>query len=271
MPLYMDRHYAKNATRQAIETAHEQDLKLQQEFDVKFLTYWFDEERKTTFCLVEAPSQELVHKVHNLAHGDVPHEIIEVDAKSVELFLGRISDPIVPGSAQHAQCEAAFRVIMFTDLVNSTALTTEVGDQEAMFLLRIHNAFIRNALRAHGGNEVKHTGDGVMAAFLNADDAIACALDIQAAFTAYNDEQPDVELHVRIGLSAGEPVAENSDFFGTTVQLAARTCDAANGGEILITDSVYNVLTCKQSVTYKGEFTFKGLAQPTGIFAAQKT
>lgn len=268
MPLYMDRHYAKNATRSAIETAHEQDLKLQQEFDVKFLTYWFDEERKTTFCLVEAPNQALVHKVHNLAHGDVPHEIIEVDAKSVELFLGRISDPISSTPGIHTQCEAAFRVIMFTDLVDSTALTAQVGDQEAMFLLRIHNAFIRNAIRTHCGNEVKHTGDGMMVAFLNADEALACARDIQSAFGAYNAEKPERELHVRIGLSAGEPVAENSDFFGTTVQLAARTCDAAMGDEILLTSAVYDALTKFDGVQFKGAFTFKGMQQASDVFVA---
>lgn len=267
MPLYMDRHYAKEATRQAIELAHEQDLKIQQQYDVKFLTYWFDESRKTTFCLVEAPNQALVHKVHNLAHGDVPHEIIEVDEASVSLFLGRINDPVNKATGHTEHCDAAFRVIMFTDLVDSTALTSKLGDDEAMFLLRIHNSFIRNAIRAHQGNEIKHTGDGLMITFLNADNALQCANAIQQAFASYNQECPEVELHVRIGLSAGEPVEENSDFFGRAVQLAARTCDAAKANEILFTSEVYDNLSDNKLCVFKDNLLFKGVDKPIPVYS----
>ena len=63
---------------------------------------------------------------------------------------------------------------------------------------------------AHGGAEVSHTGDGMMATFGSATAAVACAIDIQRAFTQHNSEHPEVPIRVRIGLNAGEPIADTS-------------------------------------------------------------
>lgn len=62
MPLFMDRHYSENPTREAVELAHLKDLEMQDKFGVKFLTYWFDEKRGTTFCLVEAENETVIRK-----------------------------------------------------------------------------------------------------------------------------------------------------------------------------------------------------------------
>ena len=76
MPIYMDRHDLYGATTKAVEDAHEKDLKLQSKYGVRLLTYWFDEERGSTFCLMEAPAAERVHQLHAEAHGNIPHKII---------------------------------------------------------------------------------------------------------------------------------------------------------------------------------------------------
>ena len=241
MPIYMDRHYIKGATRHAVENAHQKDLEIQDHYGVNIKTYWFDEKRSTAFCLADAPSKEAVQHVHSEAHGLVPHEIIEVDLAVVETFLGRIKDNIpvkTNTAADGAYATSAFRTIMFTDLQDSTATTIRLGDTNAMHLLRIHNALTRNALREHNGSEVKHTGDGFMASFVSVSDAVKCSIAIQQAFNAYNKEAPDEQMHVRIGLSAGEPVQEDGDLFGATVQLAARLCNHAEPGKILIAQIV---------------------------------
>jgi len=231
-----------NATRRAIALAHQKDLKVQDQYGVRFLTYWFDEDRNTTFCLVEAPDKESVNNVHAHAHGDIPHEIIEVDPALVQAFLGGISERVpVRGDEVDDPDNAGpgLRYIMFTDLVDSTATTTRLGDEGAMYLLRIHNALTRNALRDHRGREVKHTGDGFMASFAELDNALRCAIDIQRAFAAHRVDHPEQAMHLRIGLSAGEPVTENGDLFGSAVQLAARLCAHASSDDILIADAVY--------------------------------
>jgi len=240
MPTFMDRHYMEGATRHAVEHAHEKDLAIQDEFGVEIKTYWFDEERGHAFCLIEAPDIDSVRDVHGAAHGSIPHEIIEVDSSLVESFLGKIKDPVADGrNINEPEPESPFRTIMFTDLMDSTATTNRLGDKKAMHLLRIHNAFTRNAIRAHRGLEVKHTGDGFMVSFVSAIDAVSCAISIQESFMAYNAEEPEEKMFVRIGLSAGEPVHEDGDLFGTTVQLAARLCGAAPPGGILTAEGVH--------------------------------
>lgn len=238
MPLYMDRHYSENPTREAIELAHQKDLEVQDKYGVKFLTYWFDEERGTTFCLIEANDEDVIKKVHEEAHGDIPGEIIHVDPDTVELFLGRLEDPVAPKDKVPEKIDSAFRIIMFTDLEGSTAMMTDLGEKKSMHLLRIHNAIIRNAIKNHNGREIKHTGDGFMVSFTSADEAMQCGRSIQAEFAAHRMRVPDQEMHVRIGMSAGEPVEESNDLFGSAVQMAARVCDAAQPDQILAVQSV---------------------------------
>ena len=121
---------------------------------------------------------------------------------------------------------------MFTDLKDSTQMTTTFGDTKALHLLHIHNALTRNALRDHRGREVKHTGDGIMASFDSVLDAVECAITIQKAFAAHNEANPAAAMHLRIGISAGEPIEEHGDLFGKAVQLSARICSHAEPGRI---------------------------------------
>lgn len=86
MPLYMDRHDGENLTPEDVAEAHAKDLKIQDKYDVKFITYWYDDDRDSVFCLVQAPDMNTVHKVHNEAHGFHHNEIMEVDQNIVKAF-----------------------------------------------------------------------------------------------------------------------------------------------------------------------------------------
>ena len=94
MPIFMDRHNIEGETAAGIAEAHRKDLEIQDQYGVKFLTYWFDQERGTTFCLIDAPDAESARNVHEAAHGAIPQDIIPVDISAVEAFLGRIGDLI---------------------------------------------------------------------------------------------------------------------------------------------------------------------------------
>ena len=276
MPVYMDRHYIEGATRHAVADAHQKDLALQDRYQVKFLTYWFDEMRCTAFCLIEAPDRETIERAHNEAHGSVPNEVLEVDPAVVDAFLGRIKDPPPVETTAEASAQVpidpGFRTIMFTDLKDSTLMTTLYGDAKALHLLHVHNALTRNALKAHEGREVKHTGDGIMASFTRAADAVACAIAIQRAFSEYNNEHADTPLYLRVGLSAGEPIEEHGDLFGRTVQLAARLCAFAEPGRILVDGVVYDQATDKRlPFSDLGEVTPKGFDHPIRLYEVQWT
>jgi class 3 adenylate cyclase len=276
MPVYMDRHYIEGATRHAVADAHQKDLALQDKYHVKFLTYWFDELRCTAFCLIEAPNRETIERAHNEAHGLVPNEVLEVDPAVVDAFLGRIKNPprmdTSPERAGETAIDPGFRAIMFTDLKDSTLMTTQYGDTKALHLLHIHNALTRNALKAHRGLEVKHTGDGIMASFASVPDAVECAIAIQKAFAAYNKENLEAPLYLRIGLSAGEPIEEHGDLFGKAVQLAARLCAHAGPGRILVDQVVLDQWQGKElPFSDLGEVTPKGFDQAIRVYEVKWT
>ena len=271
MPIYMDRHTSDTATAQAIADAHEKDLKLQDKYGVRLLTYWFDEERGTTFCLVDAPEKERVSALHADAHGSIPNKIIEVDTHTVEAFLGRIEDPAPPEAADPADADTAvdpaFRVVMFTDMKDSTAITTQLGDAEALFHFRTHNAISRDLLKEHNGREIQHTGDGFMVSFTSATNAVNCAVAMQRAFADHNRQHPDTPINVRIGMCAGEPVEEDHRLFGSTVQLTARICATCQPDRILVAPVIRDLCMGKQfSFVDKGEEVFKGFAEPQRLF-----
>lgn len=267
MPIYIDRHYIEGAGRQAIADAHKKDLVIQSKHGVQFITYWFDDKRCTAFCLVDAPDKEAVVRTHAEAHGDIPHEIIEVDPSIVKSFLGRIEDPLPLAGSQEVPIDSAFRGIMFTDLKDSTLMTSLYGDSKALHLLHIHNAIVRNSLRDYAGQEIKHTGDGFMTSFQSVEKQVACALAIQKGFSKHNANPAETPLHVRIGLSAGEPIEEHGDLFGSAVQLAARLCAHAEPGHILAAEIVKD--HCGNSMgTFSAvdEITPKGFKKPVKIY-----
>jgi class 3 adenylate cyclase len=258
-----------------VALAHQQDLAIQDKYSVKFLTYWFDDIRSTAFCLVEAPSRETIERAHNEAHGSVPNEVLEVDPSVVEAFLGRIKDPAPvetsSGKVGEIPIDPGFRAIMFTDLKDSTLMTTLYGDTKALHLLHI-NALTRNCLKAHRGHEVKHTGDGIMASFGSGSGAVDCAVAIQKAFAAYNEENPETPLYLRIGLSAGEPIEEHGDLFGKPVQLAARLCAHAEPGRILIAQTVLEQCQGKElPFADLGEVTPKGFDHAIRVWEVKWT
>ncbi len=94
MPIYMDRHdLTEDINADHVAKIHQEDLKVEHQFGCKGLTYWFDDKRKTAFCLIDAPNKKALQDMHDHAHGAIPTNIIEVDPNLVESFLGRIEDP----------------------------------------------------------------------------------------------------------------------------------------------------------------------------------
>jgi class 3 adenylate cyclase len=245
LPLYLDRHYVEGVDFEDIASAHEQDMELQAEYGVKFITYWFDEGRYTTFCLVSAPSAELITTIHSMAHGKIPNDVMEVDQSEVMSFMGRIADIPTEEQRDSRAVDRGMRTIMFTDLVGYTSMMNRLGDDRAFALLREHNNVVRDVLTAFAGREVKHTGDGIMASFDDADQAVRAAVKIREGIAgiAVPDRDSGERLSNRIGMTSGEPLEEGGDLFGAVVNLASRLCDLAESGEILVSADCENELT----------------------------
>jgi class 3 adenylate cyclase len=156
--------------------------------------------------------------------------------------------------------------ILFTDLENHTSLMRSLGDERGRAVLREHETIVREALRRFGGTEVKTLGDGFMASFSSAYRALECAISMQQTF-ANRNQTAEVPLNVRIGLNAGEPIAEDDDLFGSAVILAARTASKAKGGEITVTDVVRQLAAGKGFLfSDLGETEMRGFEDPVRLY-----
>jgi len=170
------------------------------------------------------------------------------------------SDTAVPaGDDGQVPGEDRFLTILFTDLVRSSELFSERGDDAANELLREHFAVLRRAVDQHGGSKVKSTGDGLMVVFSSAVAAVRCAVDMQRGVAA---GPPGLEL--RVGLDAGEPLPEDGDLYGTPVIVASRLCDGAEGGEILASEVVAHIAGPRvaEPIESAGAFAARGIPEP---------
>ena len=140
MPLYMDRHdVPETVTAEKLAKLHQEDLKIEKKYGCKGITYWFDDERKTAFCLIKAPNKQAILDMHHHAHGDVPNSIIEVNEAIVESFLGRIEDPEKSQDTTiNIINDPAFRVLMVIE--TSNYLDRLEANQFTIFTQKFHNS-----------------------------------------------------------------------------------------------------------------------------------
>jgi class 3 adenylate cyclase len=185
--------------------------------------------------------------------------------EAIRGFTGTDGDVRVPRHAA-AGHEPAFCTVLVTDLVGHTDMMQRLGDTRGRALLREYEQLTRATLKQHGGTEIKTLGDGFMASFSTVRKSIDCAIALQRAFAAYNASATEA-LNVRIGLNAGEPIAEHGDLFGSTVIMAARVAAKAGAGEILIPEPLRHLLTGK---TYqyadRGETMLKGFEDAVRLY-----
>src|SRR5438876_3208209 len=175
MPTYMDIHEIPGGVSlQEVAKAHAADLKVQGKYGVEYDRCWVNEAAGKVFCLCHAPSAEAATQVHREAHGLVPFNIIEVEARVADLFLGGSEVDLDPSGVVRMTADRhnnapdpAIRTILFTDIVESTTLTQSLGDEAALLMLGVHDTIVRDALSALGRREVKHIGDGIMASFVS--------------------------------------------------------------------------------------------------------
>lgn len=242
MPLYLDIHTVPGASADDLRKAHIADVATQQKYGVDYQKYWFNEKCGKAFCLVEAPSVEAAEAVHREAHGLVAEKIIEIDPEMADSFLGggeinNAGAALMPGT-RSGEYDSAVRTVMFTDIVGSTELAQRLGDDAAFELMNLHDGIVHQAITSGGGKVIKSTGDGTMAVFLSPVAAVRSACLIQTAAQALTDGNGKPKMVIRIGAAAGEPIERDNDFFGSTVNLAARLCAHAEPGTVLVTNGI---------------------------------
>jgi adenylate cyclase len=188
---------------------------------------------------------------------------------SDETHISRHMDSSLEEWNKPKQKEEQPRVItvLFTDIAGSTAMTQALGDAGAQEVVRAHNRVVREALTQFRGREVKHTGDGIMASFEQASDSVEAAIMMQQGANGHTQGNPNLPLYLKIGINAGEPIQEDNDLFGSTVQMSARVVDKAQKNEIFVTDVVKGICSGKSyRFVNRGGFEMKGFDGPVTLW-----
>lgn len=159
--------------------------------------------------------------------------------------------------------------ILFSDIRGFTEYTEQYGDEAAFRILRQHSALVRKQIEAFGGRVVKTQGDSFMVYFTTARAAILCAIGVQRSVADETTAgQQDARIAIGIGINTGEPIQEGGDFFGSTVNLAARICASAGPSQILISETTRYVAGRIEAVDYvdHGLRELKGFQEPQRLF-----
>ena len=250
MPIFMDRHdVSESVNAENVAQLHKEDLKIQEQFNCRGLTYWYDDIKKIAFCLIEAPNKDSIHDMHTLAHGEVPNHIIEVDENIVASFLGRIEDPgnssstdlnIINDPAQRTLMVVRYKILSLNGIRNSQSGTSMQHMIKA----------IGNLLRQYGGRLIEHSRGYLLISFKSNNNAVQCAFRLENFFKDKIAPLYNSNVLIKMGLATGMPVEADKAFFEGAIKMANRLCfiDKTN---IVITSEVENLfITENLDVSY---------------------
>ena len=239
MPIYMDRHIVPGIEARHAAEAHREDLKIQDAYGCRCMTYWVDEDRGSAFCLIDAPDIDAVREMHDRAHGLMPHEIIQVNSNVVEAFLGRIQDPegyYEDDPNLKIFNDPAFRIILVSTTTATGLLKHRLGLEKADRLIALYHDIMRRQLRQFEGREVEQQGGGFTASFVSVTQAVNCAVAVKEDLHVAGEL-----LDLRIGLNAGMPISKSKELFGDTVKMARYLCGIGSENQIMMASIIREI------------------------------
>jgi len=191
-----------------------------------------------------------------------PDPKVDLRTTSIDLVAAAVAED--KDTFSDTGIEPGTVTIVFSDIESSTQRATELGDTKWMALLGVHNRIIRKQLAYFGGNEIKSQGDGFMLSFPSARGAVRCMAAAQRDFESHHTANPDNEIRIRIGIHTGEVIMNEGDLFGLHVHMAARVANEAEGGEILVSSLVRQIIEPRGDIEF-GETRTAELKGITGV------
>ena len=189
---------------------------------------------------VHAENRTTYRRTFIVESRDWLHDTLTAERVTVlQAFRDLFSDQILRPGDQVGISQVA---LLFTDLRGSTALYEHVGDAKAYGLVRQHFAFLARVVRLCNGSVVKTIGDAVMAAFHDPADAVRAALQVQQGVHEFNRDSAGENIVIKLGVHCGPCIAvtlsERFDYFGTTINMAARLQGESDGGDIVLSEEI---------------------------------
>ena len=175
-------------------------------------------------------------------------------------MLAALGDFLGWGTPARSDAASETSVIVFTDVVGSTGLVDQLGDDGARAALRFVEDLVTSTAGRHSGTVIKHLGDGSLLEFRSASSALDFADEVQRGLAAG-------DIALRIGMAAGEPIREDGDLHGAVVVVASRVSDTASAGEVLVSEGVRHLVVGKHyEFDDLGELALKGFDKPVGVW-----
>jgi class 3 adenylate cyclase len=213
-------------------------------------------------------ARHLASRIPNARLAVVEGRTLGLTVDTLEPVLSAIDEFLSEGEEAPPAPELpeGMAVLLFADIAESTALTEQLGDAAFRAKARELDTSLRAVIRECAGTPVegKVLGDGVLAVFTSARQAIDCALRCEAT-----GEPLGLRLHV--GIHAGDVIREGNNVYGGAVNIAARIAAASEPGEVLVSDTVRSLGRTSADVTFddRGEHTLKGVGEPQRLFAVR--
>ncbi len=235
MSLYIDRHEL-NGTVSADEFARDNvnDIKVQHKFNCRKISYWFDENNKTAFCLFEAPNIECIRAMHKHVHGDIPNQIIEVDQQTVDTVLNELLTTQDNKVNIDDVSDTAFTTIMAT-----TFETNELNTINTQKVKKFYSKSALELIHRFNGNIISQTGSSFLVAFHSGAAATNCALKMNKSFHSFEGKKDQCHI-IKTGLSGCVRQTNKPGAYIETIKLAKRLCYLSRS-KILMTLEVRNL------------------------------
>ncbi|MBA4054683.1 MAG: DUF4242 domain-containing protein, partial [Marivirga sp.] len=230
-----------------VKNAHMADERVQEKYGVKYHQFWVNEEAGAVFCLMEGPDKETCAAVHREAHGNIACSIVEVEPGFFRTLMGdghRVDHGLV--LYDDGIVDLGYRNILVVTIQLLTSLTTSM-DYRYMKGPHEERKLVLQKIATCHGREVRSADDSIIGVFNSSANAVRCAVDIQKELLYQNSAIDQCQkFYFRIGLSAGQPVTENDEFFGEALKLARRLCNTARTNEVLISSLVNDLCNVKE-------------------------
>jgi AraC-like DNA-binding protein len=245
MPLFMDFHKIENITLEDVTKAHMADEAIQEQYGVKYHQFWINVEAGTVFCLTEGPDMATCEKVHQMAHGNIACAMTEVEPGNYRVLMGethQVDNGVVKN--QDGSIDLGYRNIIAINAQGLTDAKTS-SDLNLFQSNKWIQEVILDAIQRCGGKELRYPADNRIGVFRETHSAIECAEYIQKKILAKNQE--GLSAVVRVGISAGQPVTEDGEFFTHAIKLANRLSALAPDNSILASSLVQKLSRDVQS------------------------
>ncbi len=242
------------ATRRIVEDDHLERTRIVilTTFDVDEYVFEALRAGASGFLVKDTEPEVLLQGVRAVARGDALLSP-SVTRRVIGTFAG--------GPATTSDSDRILATVLFSDIVSSTERAAEIGDRCWRDVLDRHDELVRSELGAHGGREIKATGDGFLALFDAPARAIRCAVAIRDGLRATGTD-------VRIGLHSGEVELRGDDVGGIAVNIGARVASSGSAGEVVVSSTVKD-LVAGSGIRFadRGEHVLKGVPDRWRLFA----